>query len=76
MRTANHKGQQVNIIRFSTKNCRICPSKLYEKRNASDVPWSESCELVPTSELSNIKVVKEEKKKAAKKPPLTIAKAA
>jgi len=65
MRTAKHKGKKVNIIRFSTKNCRICPSELYEKRNASETPWSESCELVPTSELSEIKELSEKKKKKA-----------
>jgi len=65
--TATHKGKNVVVIRKGEKQCRICPINEYEKRAASDVRFSESCELVPTSELSNIKKVEQPKKKKAQK---------
>jgi len=64
MKTANHKGKKVIIIRYSTQNCRVCPADQHEKLSKSDTPWSESCPLVPTSELSGITDVKKTKKKA------------
>jgi len=65
-RTAKYKNKKVAIIRYSTKNCRICPMTEYEAKVNSDVCFSDSCELVPTNELTEVTDVKKTKKK--KKP--------
>jgi len=67
-RTAKYKGKWVAIIRYSTKNCRVCPLADFEKLSLSEECWSSTAELVPTAELLELTEPKKiKKKKAAKK---------
>jgi len=65
--SAKHKGRLVVVIRSGKKNSRICPMNEYQNRAGSEDRFSESCEIVPTSELTDITKVNKTKKKASRK---------
>jgi len=68
--TATHNGKNVAILRKGPKQTRICSLNKYKSVFESDFCMSdnEDTQLVPTSELKNIKgAAKVKKKKAVKK---------